>query len=177
MHLSIRRLTLCSLAVLGLLTLGSSPAVLANQTDRQAPTKVDSDKLEHDDQRQVTVFTGKVVLTRGSLTMTGDRLELRQLADGQQLAELKGRPARFRQQRATGSNEWITGESEMLEYDSKTEIVVLTGQATMRRVEGEKLMDQVSGDRLTYNNITEVYQVTVKPGQTRARMTIMPRDQ
>jgi lipopolysaccharide export system protein LptA len=36
-------------------------------------------------------------------------------------------------------------------------------------------MDQVSGDRVVYNNVTEVYGVEIKPGQARARMTLMPR--
>ena len=146
----------------------------AAKADRDAPTKIDADRLDHDDQKLVTVFSGNVSLTKGSLVLRGDRLELRQQPDGTSQGVLTGRPARFRQKRE-GVDEWMVGESLRIDYDSKTEIAILSEQAMMRRLAGESVMDQVSGDRVVYNNVTEVYGVEVRPGQTRARMTLMPR--
>ncbi|NBT34129.1 MAG: lipopolysaccharide transport periplasmic protein LptA [Betaproteobacteria bacterium] len=157
------------------LGLGFSAPSHAERADRDAPTKVDSDRLDHDDQRLVTVFTGRVTLTKGTLKITGDRMELQQLPNGESLAVVTGKPAKFHQKRE-GVNEWMFGESTRIDYDSRTEIAIFTGQADMRRLAGEKLMDHVSGDHLTYNNVDETYKVTVVPGQSRARMTLMPRE-
>lgn len=157
-----------------MLFIGAASNAQAAKSDRDAPTKIDADRLDHDDQRLLTVFSGNVVLTQGSLILRGDRLELRQQPDGTSLGLVTGRPARFRQKRE-GVDEWMIGEGLRIEYDSKTEIAVLSDQAVMRRVAGEMTMDQVAGDRVTYNNVTEVYGVETQPGRARARMTLMPR--
>lgn len=152
----------------------AAPFAQAERADRDKPTVIDSDKLNHDDQRQVTVFTGNVVLTKGTLIMRGDRMELTQDAEGNYYGTLIGRPARFRQKR-DGVNEFMDGESLQLDYDGKEEIVILTRNAIMRRLEGDVLKDQVSGDRLTYNNVTERYEVESIEGQGRSRMFVMPK--
>ncbi len=150
-----------------------SPAAWAERADRDKPTVIDSDTLNHDEQRQVTIFTGNVVLTKGTLNLRGDRMELWQDEAGNYFGIVNGKPARFRQKRE-GLNEFIEGESLTLDYDGKTETVVLIGNAIMRRLEGDVLKDQVSGDRLTYNNVTERYLVESGAEQARSRMFLMP---
>ena len=152
-----------------------SPPAQAEKADRQAPTNIDSDKLDHDDKTKRSIFTGNVVLTKGSLILRGDRLELQQLPDGRAQAVVTGKPARFRQKREAVA-EWMEGEGALITYNDQTEIAVLTGNAVMRRVGPAHELDRVSGDRLRYNNITEFYEVEIKPGQPRARMTLMPRE-
>ena len=166
--------SLCAFVVMSALMWSAQPAAQAAKADREAPTKIDADRLDHDDKKLVTVFSGNVSLTRGSLIIRGDRLELRQQPDGTSQGVVTGQPARFRQKRE-GVDEWMVGESLQIDYDSKTEIAILSEQAVMRRLAGESAMDQVAGDRVVYNNVTEVYGVEVRPGQTRARMTLMPR--
>jgi lipopolysaccharide export system protein LptA len=158
------------IASLGLATL---PHAHAERADRNKPTVIDSDTLSHDEQRQVTIFTGNVVLTKGTLNLRGDRMELWQDDAGNYYGLVNGKPARFRQKRE-GVNEFIEGESLTLDYDGKTETVVLVGNAIMRRLEGDVLKDQVSGDRLTYNNVTERYWVESGVEQARSRMFLMP---
>jgi len=160
-----------ALVVAALLT--SSPG-LANPADRQAPTKIDADTLAHDEQKLTTVFSGNVVLAKGSLLLKGNRLELRQQPNGTMMAVVTGTPARFRQQRGQ-TKEWIEGEGQTIEYDGTAELVTITGQATMRRTLNDALLDQVAGDRLRYNNTLETYQVEALPGMPRARMTLMPK--
>lgn len=163
-------------ACLACLLVIAAPFAYAERADRDKPTVIDSDKLNHDDQRQVTVFTGNVVLTKGTLTLRGDRMELWQDAAGNYYGTLTGRPARFRQKR-DAVNEFMEGESLKVDYDGKDEIVVLTTNAIMRRLEGDVLKDRVSGDRLTYNNVTERYEVESGEGQGRARMFVMPKSE
>jgi lipopolysaccharide export system protein LptA len=150
------------------------PFAHAERADRDKPTTIDSDRLNHDDQKQITIFTGNVVLTKGTLVMRGDRMEMWQDAAGNYFGIMNGRPARFRQKRDV-VNEYMEGEALRLDYDGKEEIVILTDNAIMRRLEGDVLKDQVSGDRLTYNNITERYLVESGQGQPRSRMFLMPK--
>jgi lipopolysaccharide export system protein LptA len=149
-------------------------SAMAERADRDKPTFIDSDQLNHDEQQQITIFTGNVVLTKGTLMIRGDRMEMRQDLDGNYFGVITGRPASFRQKRDVG-NEFMEGESLRLDYDGQQEIVVLTDQAVMRRLEGDVLMDRISGDRLTYNNMTERYSVESTQGQGRSRMFLMPR--
>lgn len=148
----------------------------AEKADRDKPTTIDSDRLSHDDQKQITTFSGNVVLTKGTLQMRGDKLELWQDANGNYFGVMTGRPARFRQKR-DGVNEFMEGESSRMDYNGKEETVVLSGNAIMRRLEGDQLKDQVSGDRLTYNNLTERYLVESGEGQPRSRMFLMPKSE
>lgn len=148
--------------------------VFAERADRDKPTTIDSDRLNHDDQKQITIFTGNVVLTKGTLVMRGDRMEMWQDTLGNYFGVMTGKPARFRQKRDV-ANEYMEGEAFRLDYDGKEEILVLTNNAIMRRLEGDVLKDQVSGDRLTYNNITERYLVESGEGQPRSRMFLMPK--
>ena len=76
----------------------------AEKADRDKPTTIDSDTLNFDDQKQITVFTGNVVFTKGSLLMRGDRMEMWQDTAGHYFGILTGRPATFRQKRE-GTNE------------------------------------------------------------------------
>ena len=164
------------IVVLGLGLASPLARSLANPADREAPTKIDADQLAHDEPRLTTIFSGNVVLTKGSLMLRGDHLELRQQGNGTIMSLITGSPALFRQQRGA-TTEWIEGEGLKIEYDGTAEVVTITGQAIMRRLQNEELLDQVAGDRLRYNNLVETYQVETDPGMPRARMTLMPKPQ
>jgi lipopolysaccharide export system protein LptA len=83
----------------------------AEKADRNKPMNVEADVLRYDDLQQTTVFSGKVVLTKGSITIRGARLEVRQDAEGYQYGTVTGSaadPAFFRQKRE-GVDEFIEG--------------------------------------------------------------------
>ena len=56
----------------------------AEKADRNKPMNVEADVLRYDDVQQTTVFTGRVVLTKGSITIRGAKLEVRQDPEGYQ---------------------------------------------------------------------------------------------
>ena len=167
-----------------LLALG--PAVVhAERADRDKPMHIESDALRYEDQKQLSTFTGKVLVTKGTIVMRGARLEVRQDSAGNQFGTLSaeaGKRAFFRQKRE-GLDEYIEGEGETIEYDSKADTVRLIRRAEMRRLEGATLLDQVLGSLIVYNNRTEVYTVdgaptarapSAAPGG-RVRATLAPR--
>ena len=54
----------------------------AERADRDKPMNIEADALRYEDQKQLSTFTGKVVVTKGSIVMRGARLEVRQDAAG-----------------------------------------------------------------------------------------------
>ncbi len=136
-------------------------SALAEQADRNKPMNIEADKLDHDELKQISVFIGRVVATKGTITLRGSRLEVRQDPEGYQYGVLtaeKGQRAFFRQKREA-VEEWIEGESEQIDYDSKADRVVLLKSADFRRYRGTVLSDQMSGQRIVYENLTDQFTV------------------
>jgi lipopolysaccharide export system protein LptA len=155
------------------------PAALAERADRFQPIEVESDRMQYDDIKQVNVFSGRVVLTRGSLVLRADQLVLRQDPEGYAHASAAGQPARFRQKR-DGLDEWIEGQAEELVYDARTETMRLLRRAQVRRLAGTRLLDDIEGASILYDSRSERYTVdgaaAAAPGQGgRVRITIQPR--
>ncbi len=149
---------LLPLALALLLSLGASPAWSAKE-DQAAPTTIESDGMTYDELRQINVFTGNVRLNRGSLVLRGDKLTLRQTPEGFQIGLAEGKPASFRQRRDGPGDPFVEGEADRIDYDGKTEIVVLTRNAELRKLEGSKVMNEVKGSNITYNQRTEFFTV------------------
>ena len=145
----------------GLLALTFTPLAHAERADRDKPMNIEADTGRYEDQSQVTTFTGRVVVTKGTIVMRGARLEVRQDAAGNQSGTMfadPGKRAFFRQKRE-GVDEYIEGEGETIEYDGKTDIVRFVRRAEMRRLAGATVQDEVMGSLIVYNNVTEVYTV------------------
>jgi lipopolysaccharide export system protein LptA len=130
------------------------PAVVqAEKADRGKPLHVESDRVSVDDIKQLSVFDGNVVLTQGTMTLRGDRMEVRQDKEGFKQGTVWGKRAYFRQKR-DGVDEWIEGWAERIEYDSRAEKVQLFVRAALKRGD-----DDVAGDYISYEVATEFFQV------------------
>jgi lipopolysaccharide export system protein LptA len=156
----------------------------AEKADSSKPTNIEANQMLYDDVRQVNTFIGNVVMTRGTLITKAGKVIVTQDPAGYQLATLFATPgglARFRQKRDGGSDLWIEGEAERIEYDGKTEIVKLFSKAKMKRLEGSKPTDEIEGEFISYDSRAEFFAVnnTVsgesKPGAGRVKATIQPR--
>lgn len=163
-------------------------AALAEKADKDKPMNVEADALRYEENRQTSVFTGNVVLTKGTIVMRGSKLDVRQDAQGNQLGLLVGTPAApgFFRQKREGLDEWIEGEGDRIEYDSKAQTVLFTGRAVLRRYRGTQLNDQSVGSEILYNSQTEVFTVkggaesktAANPsGRVRAMLTPIPEEE
>ena len=142
----------------------------AEKADRDKPMNIEADKLVHDDTRQRTLFSGKVVATKGTIVFRGDQLEVWEDGQGHQFGQLipaSGQRAFFRQKRE-GLNEFMEGEAERIEYDGRADRVSLQGRAVLRRYRGAKLNDEMSGQLIVYDNATERFTVDNAPAKTDA---------
>ena len=155
------------LASLALLTLLPVQAQAAGRADRAQPMQIESDALRYEETSQRSVFIGKVRVNKGSIVMRGARLEVKQDAAGQQLATIVGSNAAqafFRQQREGLANEFVEAQANTISYHSQTGIATLTGNAVFKRLQGDKPVDTVTGQVITYNGNTDIF--TVNGGQT-----------
>lgn len=160
-------------------------AAWAEKADRNKPMNIEADALRYDDLNQVSVFTGRVVLTKGSIQIRGNQVEVRQDPEGYQFGKVTGaadKLAFFRQKRE-GVDEFIEGEGELLEYDGKLDTVKFSKNARLRRYRGATLADEITGGVIVYNNLTDMFSVdgsTTKgvagapSGRVRAMLTPKP---
>src|SRR5258706_2650574 len=129
------------------------PPASAERADRDKPVNLEADRVDLDDAKKEAVFVGSVTLTQGTLTIKADKIIVKQDAEGLQYGIAYGNPAHFRQRRE-GSDEYIEGFSERLEFDGKADKVQLFPNARIQRGG-----DEVRGDYIAYNAVTEFFQV------------------
>lgn len=160
------------------LTCSSCPAI-AESTDREQPVNIEADQVTVDERNKVHTFKGNVVLTQGTLEIRGAKLVVTQGADGFQTGVASGdtnKLASFRQKRE-GRDDYVEGEGERIEYDSRTERAKLLNRA---RVSSGG--DEVRGHYIEYDALTENYAASSLPaqdgqqgGDSRVRAVIQPK--
>jgi lipopolysaccharide export system protein LptA len=153
----------------------------AEQSDREKPIALEADRITIDDLKRMQILEGNVVLTQGTLTIRADKIVVTEDAYGFQRGVAFAGPgglARFRQKRETRDG-WIEGEAERIEYDSHNEIAELFRRAWVKSGE-----DQLHGDYIRYDAISERYLAAADPGNSknsamspaRVRALIQPRN-
>lgn len=169
-----------ALAVVALAGLLGGPAAWAERADRDKPMNIEADTLRHDDLRRISIFTGKVVLTKGTLLVRGARLEVREDAQGYQFATVTAEPGKraFYRQKREGVDEFIEGESQLIEYDGRNDRVTFTRDAEIRRLRGTTLSDQINGSVIVYDNVNDAFAVdgAAVGERGRVRATLSPRN-
>jgi lipopolysaccharide export system protein LptA len=164
-----------AMLLLAVAAAGLAHPALAERTDRDKPVNIESDRMTADEQKQVAVFEGRVVLTQGTFVLRADKLTVRQDAAGFQSGVAVGNPATFRQKR-DGVDEWIDGEALRIEYDGKAERVELFDRARINRDK-----DEVRGNYISYDTKSEIFRVqgakeaATPSRQGRVRMVIQPK--
>lgn len=156
-----------------------SPAAWAEKADRTKPMVIEADKpATADMQRQVVVFSGNVQIVQGTLQIRADRVEVREARDGFRSAtatSAPGQPVTFRQKR-DGVEEFVEGNAERIDFDGRVDTVRLSGNAQVRRVRGAAVADEISGQLITWDNTTEVFNVEGSGGGSRVRAVLSPRE-
>lgn len=146
---------------LALLALTCASPLRAERADRDKPVQLEASRVTVDDVKRVHVFEGNVILTQGTLSIRTARLVVTQDAEGFQKGVATGGAdglARFRQKRE-GREEYVDGEAERIEYDSRSEKAEFFNRAHVKSG-----MDEVNGHYIFYDGKTEQYLVTATPG-------------
>jgi lipopolysaccharide export system protein LptA len=158
---------------------------LAERADRDKPLNYEANSGECDDLKQICVLVGDVVLVKGTMRATGERVQIRKDPEGYQYGVIEAAPgklATFRQRRDAskpGLEEYVEGYAERIEYDEKADAVRLLGRARVRLLENDVQRDELRGDAIVYDQRNAKYSVTGAPtpgADTRVRGTIGPRN-
>ncbi len=137
----------------------------AEKADSAKPMNIEADALRHDELKQTSVFTGNVVMTKGTIVLRGTQLDVRQDPEGYQYGVVTAEPGKrafFRQKRDTQPGqpeEFVEGEGEVIEYDGKADLVKFIRRGELRRYRGGQLSDEITGSIIVYNNLTDVFTV------------------
>ena len=114
-------------------------------TDSEQPIEIQADFAELDDQEGKTIYVGNVVVTQGSIKMTGDKLKVN-FSEARDLEDIfiEGRPAYFKQTRDSGDD--VEGEGLLIEYHAQKNLLHLIEKAKL--TQGDRIF---TGNRINYD--------------------------
>ena len=156
-----------------------SSAALAERADRDKPLQLEANRISIDDAKKIQILEGDVVLIKGTMILKSDRVVIVEDQYGFQKGTAFGGKdglARIRQKRE-GREEYMEGEAERIEYNTSNGVAELFHRAWVKSGE-----DEVKGDYIWYDGISEKYLVTAgetrnpKAGPARVRAIIQPKN-
>ncbi len=173
----------CTLTFSALLGLSSLHFAHAEKADQDKPIILEAEKVFGNDTKQIYDLNGEILLVKGSIVVTGEDGQIRIDPEGYEFIDIKGKPevvATFRQRREGLANEFMQGIGAHVTYDAKTEILTLTGDASLKRLLNMQMLDQLKGWKIEYDDIKQYYRVIppkdVKPDDLPvARAILTPR--
>ena len=130
----------------------------ALSTDKDKPIEVEADTAELDDVKNVSIYRGNVIVTQGSIRMTGEIMTVYQ-TDTDDLDHLimEGKPATYKQL-PDDSPIYDEAEALRMEYHEIKNKILLINQAVVKQ-EGLRF----SGDRIDYDTELSKVKAWSKP--------------
>lgn len=139
--------TIPSLLLLACLLVNGIHA-FALSTDSEQPIEIEANAAELDDEKGVTIYTGDVVVTQGSIRMTGDKMTVYYTKDKDlDTVVMVGQPATYRQL-PDDSDVYDEAEAKRMEFYELQNLIVLIDNAEVRQ-EGLRF----SGNRIEYDTL------------------------
>ena len=126
--------------------------VSALSTDKDQPIEVEADEANLDDLNNVSIYRGNVIVTQGSIYMTGEVMTVHNTEDGDlDYLIMEGNPATYKQ---LPDNNTIHDQAKALrmEYYELKNLIVLIRDAWVKQETAT-----LTGERIEYN--TELSQV------------------
>lgn len=158
------------LICLALLTGAAAPA-LALPDDANQPIRIQANAATLDDRRSTAVYTGNVVITQGSMRLTGNRVTLTTNAAGDVSKVVSvGSPATYRQQ-PEADGKPVDARAQTIEYHAADDRVVLIDQAFL-----EQGGNTFQGQRVSYDisrQVVDAGRADVAEGDNAERIEIV----
>ena len=158
------------LAALGaLLPAGAATAL---PSDSEQPIRLNADEAELNNATGVGIYRGDVVMTQGTLEVTGDIMRV-YTDDERQVTriEVEGSPATYRQQPEAGA-EYVRARAPRMEYYA-------TGPERIRLLDGATLWqgrNEFKGETIVYDVASERVQADSGEGKERIEITLFPNE-
>jgi len=166
------------LVLIGFLLIGHAYAL---PTDRQQPLHIDADYARMDDAKGISIYTGDVKITQGTLLLTGEKVIIHHKGGDIESIFTEGDLAHYEQQPET-EKEKVYADGEIIEYYVSKEQLVLKKQGSFKQ-EG----NLIKGDYIEYNIATDKVIAKTDPNlpaiehtktnKERVTITIQPKNQ
>lgn len=129
-------------------------------TDKDQSIEVEADTAELDDTNNVSVYAGDVIVTRGSIRMTGDKMTVHH-TDEDELDYLimQGKYATYRQLPNDGEV-YDQAVALQMEYYEEKNLIILISDACVKQADSI-----ITGQRIEYNTLLNQVKVYNEPKQ------------
>jgi len=137
--------------------------IRAEKADQDKPIILEAEKVSVNDVQQIYDLNGQVLLIKGSIVITGEDGHIQVDPEGYEFVDIKGTPeavASFRQRREGLADEFMQGQASQVVYNAKTELLTLTGDASLKRLLNMQMLDQLRGWKIEYDDVKQYYRVT-----------------
>lgn len=172
----IKMCTLCALLMAG--------KAGALSTDKDQPIEIEADNAELDDKKGVTIYEGNVVVTQGSIRMTGDRMTVHYTKNNNlDTVVLTGKPATYKQL-PDKSDVYDESEALQMEYYKSKNLIVLIHNARVKqkdvRFSGDHIEYDTENSRIkargsaTTGGSPTTEESAAEPGKGRVKIIIKP---
>jgi len=136
--------------------------------DREQPIHIQADNAQLDDKKGIATYTGDVIITQGSMKITGNTVTLTRAASGDiDVVTSVGTRAYFEQQQSTAKPDKMQGWAKQIQYQAQKDTIILTDDAKVVN-EG----NTTEGEKIVYNTQTQVATAGRAPGVTTPRQRI-----
>jgi lipopolysaccharide export system protein LptA len=135
----------------------------AEKADQDKPVILEAEKVSVNDVQQIYDLKGQILLIKGSIIVTGEDGHLQVDPEGYEFVDVKGSSdttASFRQRKEGLADEYMQGRGTQVTYDAKTEVLTITGDASLKRSLNMQMLDQLQGWKIEYDDIKERYVVS-----------------
>jgi lipopolysaccharide export system protein LptA len=147
-----------------------SGAARALESDKDQPIDLEADSVELDEGKELSVYSGNVVLKQGTLQVRADKVTVKHQGTKPVRVEAEGRPVRF-QQLPDKATEPVRGEALTTVYEVNSSELVLKGNAVLSQGR-----DTFRSDRIVYDRVKAVIKGgAAAKGKERVRITVDPK--
>lgn len=134
---------------------------LCLSSDQDQQIEIEADTGELDDAKNLTIYSGDVIVKQGSIRLAGDRMTVYYTEDNDiDVLVMEGRPATFRQL-PDDSNKYDEAQAMRMEYYKTRNLVILSDQARVTQESGS-----ISAQRIEYDSALSRARITSTPAKT-----------
>lgn len=148
-------------------TLLYSSIAFSLSDDSTQPINIKSDSAEINDATGISIYIGNVVITQGSMVLTGDKVTLEVLNKKVQKITSQGDLATFIQK--TDDGKLVNAEAKILVYNIRENKIILTEQAKL-----SESGNTFASDRIVIHTDKEIVSAGSSSGNDRVNITVFP---
>lgn len=151
------------------LLISAGPAS-ALSTDKDQPIQLEADSADIDEKKKLSVYSGNVVLTQGTIRITADKLEVYGDRSNADKIIAHGSPVTFSQQPDKG--EMFRGRSKRAEFHTNSDQIHLIDDAVLAQGETRRM----ASDRIVYDRKKALMKAGASAqGKRRVHITFDPK--